>query len=107
MAGRGALPAGRMMALRLTACFGDFGCLGPFGSLDNFELNRVPFLKSAIAISRDGGIVYENVWTIIAPNEAIPLGIIEPLDSALQFECLLTGVRSYTKLNPAHSPEPV
>jgi hypothetical protein len=74
-----------------TTHFGDFGCLGALWSLDNFELHRVPFLQSAVAIASDGGIVNENVWAIIAPDEAISLGIIEPLNSALQFECLLTG----------------
>jgi hypothetical protein len=67
-----------------TTNFGDFGRLRPFRTLNNLKLNLISFLKRAIAIAGDGGIMNENVWAIIAPDEAIPFGIIEPLDSSLQ-----------------------
>jgi hypothetical protein len=33
--------------------------------------------------------MYEYVWTVIAPDEAIPLGIIKPLHGSLHFDALL------------------
>jgi len=35
--------------------------------------------------------MYENVWTIIAPDEAVSFGIIKPLHGALHFDSLLNG----------------
>jgi len=64
--------------------FGDFGRLRPFRTLNNLKLHLISFLKRAVPIAGDGGIMNENVWAIIAPDEAIPFGIIEPLDSSLQ-----------------------
>jgi len=68
--------------------FRDFGRLGTFRSLHDFELNLISFLKRAVTVARYGGVMYEDVWTIIAPDEAIPFGIVEPLDSSLQCDRL-------------------
>jgi hypothetical protein len=55
--------------------------------LYNLEFYRVSFLQGAITITDDGGIVYENVWAVIAPDEAITLGIVKPLHGSLHFAC--------------------
>ena len=68
--------------------FRDFGRLGALRPLHDFELDLISFLKRAVPIAGYGGIMYEDVWTIIAPDEAIPFGIIEPLDSSLQCDRL-------------------
>src|SRR5271154_157957 len=59
------------------------GCLGSFRSLDNFKLYRISFLQSPIAVTSNGRIMHKYIWPVIAPDEAIPLGIIEPLDRSL------------------------
>jgi hypothetical protein len=58
--------------------------LGALRPLHDFELDLISFLKRTISIAGYCGIMYKNVWAIIAPDEAIPFGIIEPLDSSLQ-----------------------
>jgi hypothetical protein len=55
--------------------------------LNDLKLDWVSFLQGAITITGDGGIMYENVWTIIAPDEAISLGIVKPLHGSMHFDC--------------------
>jgi hypothetical protein len=71
MAGRGALSAGLMIPDLLRWLL-YVRCLGAFRSLDNFELYRISFLQSAVAIPHDSGIMNKNIWTIVAPYESIP-----------------------------------
>jgi hypothetical protein len=72
MAGRGrSLPAKMMTSYNLRWLL-YVRCLRPFRSLDNFELHRISFLQSAVAIPHDSGIMNKNIWTIVAPDEAIP-----------------------------------
>jgi hypothetical protein len=77
------LPA-EYLLYRSNTNFRDFGRLGTLRPLNDFKLHLISFLKRAVTIAGDGGIMNENVWAIIAPDEAIPFGIIEPLDSSLQ-----------------------
>jgi hypothetical protein len=64
-------------------CSPNICCLWTFSPFDNFEFDVIPLLKSAITIPDDRGIVNKDVRTIIAPYEAIALGVVEPLyDSA-------------------------
>jgi hypothetical protein len=72
----------------LTGWFLYVGSLRTFRSLHYLELNDISFLKSAIALAYNRGIVNENVWAIVAPNEAIPFRVIEPFYSATQFLAL-------------------
>ena len=58
-------------------------CLGAFRSLDNLELYRVSFLQGAVAIPYDCGIMNKNVWTIFAPDEAVPFRVIKPFYGSL------------------------
>jgi hypothetical protein len=70
--GKGAPSAGRMIPCFLRWLL-HVRCLRPFRSLDNLELYRISFLQAAVAISQDCGIMNKNIWTIVAPYEAIPL----------------------------------
>ena len=70
---------------RLVSRSGDLtniGCLRPFVSLDNFKFHFVAFLQALIAIARNGAIVDEYIRSAIAPQEAVPFRVIEPLDGA-------------------------
>jgi hypothetical protein len=69
-----------MIADTVSTCFLDVGCLRAFGALHNLKLHCVSFLKSAVAIANDRGVMNENIRAIVAPYEAIPFRIIEPLD---------------------------
>ena len=55
------------------------GCLRPFLSLDDLEFDLVALLQALIPVARDGTIVDKNVRSTVAPEEAVPLRIVEPL----------------------------
>ena len=63
------------------------GRLGTLRSLDDFKLDRISFLQSAIAVTYDCGIVDKNIRAIIAPDEAIALRIVEPFYSSSHRDC--------------------
>ena len=68
--------------------FSNIGSLRPLRSLHNLELDHVSFLQSAITFTNNRGIVNENIRAIVAPDEAIPFRVIEPLHGATQFRSL-------------------
>jgi hypothetical protein len=79
------LPAKRERSEGLTGWFLYVGSLRTFRSLHYLELNDISFLESAIALAYNRGIVNENVWAVVAPNEAVPFRVIEPFYGATQF----------------------
>lgn len=48
-------------------------------SFDHLKFNCRTFLEIAITVSLDGGIMDEDVFTLVALNEAVTFGRIEPL----------------------------
>jgi hypothetical protein len=54
--------------------------LKSLGSLHNLKFDCRTFLEVAITISLNRGIMYEDVLTLAALDEAVPLGGIEPLN---------------------------
>src|SRR5207249_2048525 len=61
-----------------------------------------------ITITSDGRIMYENVCTIIAPDEAVSFGIIEPLHGALHFDFPPErGLRDLAPQRPVNNPNAV
>jgi hypothetical protein len=78
-----------MIANSLTAGLRNVCRLRAFRPLHDLELHRISFLQGAVSISCDGGIVNEHIWTVIAPDEAVSFGIIEPLYSSLHCDSLL------------------
>jgi hypothetical protein len=56
--------------------------LKALGPLDHLELDCRSLLEVAIAVALDGRIVDKNVFTLVALNEAVSLGGIEPLDGS-------------------------
>jgi hypothetical protein len=57
--------------------------LPAFRTLLDIELDRLAFLKAAEAIRLDGGVVDENVLTILAADKTKTLGVVEPLNCSL------------------------
>src|SRR5208337_1437885 len=49
------------------------------GAFDYVELNLLTFLQAAKPVCLDGGEVHENVFTILAADKTIALGIVKPL----------------------------
>lgn len=55
------------------------GRLRSFGPLHNVELDILAFLKRLESLALQGGIVDEDVFATIEPDETEPFPIIEPL----------------------------
>jgi hypothetical protein len=53
--------------------------LPALGAFDHIELNLLAFLEAAESTRLYGGEVYEYILTILAANETITLGVVEPL----------------------------
>ena len=70
------------------------GRLRAFLSLDDLEFNLVALLQALISIARDGAVVDEDIRSTIAPQEAVPLRIIEPLHRAFYAVHFLLSLRS-------------
>ena len=54
--------------------------LGTFLTLDDIELDFVALFQCFIAVQLDRRIMDENIRPVIAPDESVSLGVIEPLD---------------------------
>src|SRR5690606_18628604 len=81
---------------------GDVGGLEPLLRLTNLELHVLPLGERLEPLHRDRGEVDEDVLTVRLLNEAIALGVIEPLH-------LTSGHRtaSYEGWSPAAVPPPL
>ena len=82
MTGRVALSAGRMFPGLIKLAL-PRSLPGGLSVLDYLELYRIPFLQSAVAIPYDSGIMNKNIWTIFAPDEAIPFRVVKPFHGSL------------------------
>ncbi len=65
-------------------CFHDVCGLRTLLALGDFELHLVPFLQALVALRTDRAVMYKNIRAICAPNEPVPLGVIEPLYGPFQ-----------------------
>ncbi len=54
-------------------------CLPALMTFHYVELNLLTFLQAAKPICLDGGEVHENIFTILAADKTIALGIVKPL----------------------------
>ena len=53
--------------------------LPALGAFDHIELNLLTLLQAAESTRLDGGEVHKHVLTILAADETITLGVVEPL----------------------------
>jgi hypothetical protein len=75
----------------LLADFYDVRGLESFGALHDVELYLVPLGKGFKAVALDGREMYENVLALLAFDEAVTLGVIEPFDFTFFPHILLPG----------------
>src|SRR5690348_9700732 len=64
--------------------FRDVGGLRPFLPLDNLELDAIAFGERLEAAALDGAEVDEDIRPSLAGDEAVALGVIEPLHGTLE-----------------------
>jgi hypothetical protein len=62
---------------------GDLIGLGSLGSLDDVELNFISLLEALVSLALDRAVVNEDIGATLAPEEAVALRIVEPLNGAL------------------------
>src|SRR6185437_8452394 len=67
--------------------------LGPLLALGNVELDLLPFLQIAVAVTDDSAEVHEHVLATIDSDETVALVAVEPFHSALRHIDLLAVVR--------------
>ena len=73
------------MAASLSPNFGcgldafDVLCLPALGAFYYIELNLLTFLQAAKTVCLNGGEMDENIFTILAADKTIALGIVKPL----------------------------
>jgi hypothetical protein len=53
-------------------------------SLDDLELHLIALLQAFVALGGNGTVMDEYIRSIFPAEEAISLGIVEPLDGAFQ-----------------------
>jgi hypothetical protein len=56
--------------------------LRSFVALDNGEFDTLSFLEGAIALRADRAEVNKHVVPVVAGDETVPLGVVEPLDGS-------------------------
>jgi hypothetical protein len=66
----------------LFVCAADVCRLRTFWAFRSFKLHPLTLGKALKALSLDAGVVDKQVWAIVLGNEAIPFGVIEPLDGS-------------------------
>jgi hypothetical protein len=62
----------------------NISCLRTFLTLRNLELDLVAFLQALVTLRRNRAVVHEHVRAIRASDEAVALGVIEPLHRSFQ-----------------------
>src|SRR5262249_20383428 len=64
--------------------------LQPLRSLGDLELDRLAFGERTEALPLNRAVVDEHIRSVLARDEAVPLGVVEPLHSALRIRHLKT-----------------
>lgn len=60
----------------------DIGGLRALLTVNDFELDVVALRQAFVTFTRDTGIMNEHIGPIIAADESVPLGVIEPFNLA-------------------------
>ena len=72
--------------------------LGAFLPLDDVEFHIIAFFQSLVAIQLNCRVVNENIWPVVASDESVALGVIEPLHFAFELShrgCLSCHLRGF------------
>jgi len=57
--------------------------LPSLGSFNDVELDRLSFFQAAKALILDGGVVDENIFSVLAADEAVAFCVVKPLHCSL------------------------
>jgi len=57
----------------------DVLCLPAFRPFNYVKLYLLTFLEAAESTGLNGGEMYEDILTVLAADETVPLGVVEPL----------------------------
>ena len=64
----------------------NIGCLPAFWPLHDVELHGLTFLQTTEATGRNGRVVHEDIFAVLARDEAEALRVVKPLHCTL-FHC--------------------
>jgi hypothetical protein len=70
-------------------CLHDVGSLRTFGSLNNVELDILPFFEGLESISLESRIMNKDIFSAFETDKSEAFPIVEPFDSALAFHTIL------------------
>jgi hypothetical protein len=57
--------------------------LGTFLTFDYVEFDLIAFLERFVSVQLDCRVVNEYIWPVVASDESVALGVVEPLDLSL------------------------
>jgi hypothetical protein len=64
--------------------FTDVCSLRPLLPFGDFKFDRIPFLQAFIPLGSNCAVVNKNIGAILAPDEPVPLRVVEPFDRTFQ-----------------------
>ena len=73
----------------------DVRCVRTFWPLDDFEIDTISLFQRSVAVTRNVGVMDENVRTVISPDKAVPL------ESTNHFTLPCTGTPVVHNATPA------
>jgi hypothetical protein len=56
--------------------------LRSLSTLNDLEFNRIAFVQALVSIAHYCRVMDKYIWTVIASDETVPLGVVEPFDLA-------------------------
>lgn len=71
-----------MVGMPDSACYSYIAGLGPFGILNNFELDHLALFQGLEPLALDGGMMDEDIFPAFPVYEPISLLVIEPFYSS-------------------------
>src|SRR5712672_4826864 len=59
----------------------DYVCsLRSLCTLNYLEFDGFPFVQRSESIACDCGVMNKHIWSVVTPDETVPLGVVEPLN---------------------------
>ena len=59
----------------------DYVCsLRSLCTLNYLEFDGFPFVQRSESVACDCGVMNKHIWSVVAPDETVPLGVVEPLN---------------------------
>jgi len=59
----------------------DYVCsLRSLCTLNYLEFDGFPFVQRSESVACDCGVMNKHIWSVVTPDETVPLGVVEPLN---------------------------